>query len=430
MRKQNFIAVLPALMVLFAAGCGSDSAVAPSPVGASGGQLRMETYCAVEGLSPALRQTFVVVEERALEPVAQAEEFAQKNQAVRDAVMAFADPVSALEAGRVAARERITLMIAPVDGSAPRQVFTGCLPGLTAEERMAQAQGESKVSNFFTGGTAQKIGDDVDRFRATIAGALIQAARSAPAVQDSEEGALMRSLSAVGQVFRSADAVPRIVLVSGGLPPVKPVDMVVARGQGMADAGQTRMDLGNAEVMVIAPGGNSDVTRAYWQAFLLRQGGQLTSWSTDSSGLSITPSPVRLQRFSGTAAYPGGGDDIVQLRIATDPSGKLANSWLVLTGAPFDRAIPLTGQAVCDESGACRIRSDRGGFAQAWVAGRGDEPRFDNDAPFGGMREWSFDVGGTGLKGDVFDSAVSQVGPIAGKKSIEIKAVLQQKANF
>lgn len=426
-------AALAAASALALAGCsGADAPTASlSPTG--NGQIRMETYCSLEGLAPALRQTFIVVDERTLTPIAQAAEFGAKNAAVRDAVMTFSDPAGSIEGGRSAPRERITLLVAPADGAAPRQIFTGCLPGLSADERAAVAKGESKLDTFFTGGAASKLEESANDFRAAVAGAMVRAAQAIPAQPSAPgtESTLFGSLAATGQMFRSTDAVPRIVLVSDHLPlPADAGDEKAARATAFTEAGALRVDLGNAEVFAIGHGGNDGQSRTYLQAFLLRMNGHLVSWSADATGVTPLPAPTSLQRYSGTATYPGGSDEIVQIRLATDASGKLVDSWLVLAGQPFDRSIPLTGQGVCDAGSNCHYKSDNGGFAQAWVAARGAEVSFDNLAPFGGMRQWALDTSGNDLKGRIFDPAVSQVGNVPGVDSIPIKAVLQQKANF
>lgn len=417
-----------ALSAALVTACGGDGGV-PMPATGQVQQLRMETYCSIEGLEPALRQTFVVVDASALTPVQEATEFAAHNAGVRDTVMAFADPGPATDAGRAAPRERVTLMVAPPDGSAPRQVFTGCLPSFSNAERAMLGAGDSRVASFFTGGREQQVADDIEQFRAMIAGALIQSARALPTGASDTESRLFGSLAALGEVFRSSDTVPRIVLVTDAALPVAAGDASEARRAGFDEAARTGVDLGNAEVMVVGAGSGNEIARQYLEAFLLRINGHLAGWSADVSGLVPNPAPVSLARYSGAAAYPGGDDQLIQVRLARDTGGKLVNSWLVLMGLET-RAIPLTGQAVCKGDGSCVIRSDRGGFAQSWVAERGAEPVFENEAPFGGMREWSIQTTGESLTGEVFDSAVTQVGDTPGQRSIAINATLQPGANF
>lgn len=391
-------------------------------------QLRFEKYCSIAGLGAPLRQTFVVIDASVVSPVEEAAEFSTLNADLRDVVMAFANPGAALDAGRSAPRERITLLVAQNDGSAPRQAFTGCLPGFSSEERATMGAGESKVSSFFTGGFQQDLADDVEQFRAMVAGALIQTARSVPP-GDSPSSNFFSSLSALGQVFRSTEAVPRIVLVSDSLAGAPQATLTEARRRGFEDARAFDVDLGNSEVLVVGEGGSDENSRGYLESMLLAMNGHLGSWSRDAGGLQTFAPPVSLARYSGTAAYPDGSDQVIQIRMAQDANGKLVNSWLVLLGIDA-RAIPLQGQAVCSGNAVCEVRSEQGGFAQAWVADRGADPVFDNDAPFGGMREWRMTTQSDALEGEVFDSAVMQVGATPGQRSISIRASLQQKANF
>ena len=166
--------------------------------------------------------------------------------------------------------------------------------------------------------------------------------------------------------------------------------------------------------------------------YLLRLNGKLVSWSADPSGATPTPTPSTLRRYVGTAQYPGSPE-----RHHPHPSGdgqRRQAGQLVVD----PHRLPLRARHSADRtrrlqrSGDCKLRADNEGFAYVWVAARGQQGdvQFDNEAPFGGMREWTLETSGNGLKGEVFDSAVSQVGTVPGNKSIAIQASLDQKANY
>lgn len=388
---------------------------------------------------------------------------------VRDVVVAFASP-TALENGRSTARERIVLMVAPADGSAPKQVFTGCLPGLTQNERDELAKNENRLKSWAVGGEVGEIDIAAKEFSGMAVGTLMQALRTQkptsgagvfrsethckieglppamrqtfiivdersldtgePAATD-KKNSLFTSLAAT-RMFRTSDSTSRIVLVSDDLPKQEAQDVVSARKAALADAAGTPVDFGNSEIVIVGKGGNDDTARAYLQTYLLRLNGKLASWSTDPSGAMPTPAPSTLRRYVGTFQYPGSPEGIVRIRLAMDSNGKLVNSWLIVTDAMYERAIPLTGQGVCNETGDCKLRADNEGFANVWVAARDqqDDKPFDDDAPFSGMREWTLETSGNGLKGEIFDNAVSQVGTVPGNKSIAIKASLDPKANY
>lgn len=429
--RRYLMPSLCAVAVSGLAACSSSSDPGPTQATA-GGTMRVEAYCNKQGLTPTLRQTFIVVDERDLKPVKDGAQFAQQNASIRDAVLAFANP-GALDNGRTSARERITLMLAPASGASPKTLFTGCVPGLTAQERADVSNKESKVAAFVSGGALKDLESSAEDFNKAVAASLVQAALAEkPAQAEEDKDSLFASLASTGQIFRSTEVTPRIVLVSGDFTKPAQADVVAARKAALDDASKAPVDFGNAEVIALGPGGNSDIARAWLQTYLLRMNGKLLSWSDDASGITPTPAPVSVKRYAGTAHVPGVPDDVIQIRVATDASGKLVNSWLVQTGNAYDHSIPLTGQSVCDDAGNCKLRSDNEGFAQAWVAERGqkgDQVQFDGNAPFGGLRQWTLETTGEKLTGKIFDSAVGKINQ-NGSDSVGIEASIQQKANF
>ena len=397
-----------------------------------GGTIRAEAYCDKPGLSPALRQTFIVIDERDLKPVEDGAGFARDNAGIRDAALAFTR-ADALDNGRTAARERITLMVAPASGASPKMIFTGCLPGLSAAERAAVSNNESKISAFVSGGELKGLDAATEEFGKSVAASLVQAAMSGkPGPSSDGKDSLFASLAGTGQIFRSTDVTPRVVIVSNHLPKPAAPQAEAARRNALEEAGKAPVDFGNAEIIVLGQGGNNSLARAWLQTYLLRMNGKLLSWSDDASGAAATPAPVTIKRYAGTAKIPGVPADVIQIRLAMDASGKLVNSWLIQTGSAYDRSIPLTGQGVCDEQGTCKLRSDNEGFAQAWVMQRdqkSEDIQFDGGAPFGGMRQWTLESSNDKLEGKIFDNAVGKINQ-DGSDSIGIEASIQQKANF
>jgi hypothetical protein len=419
---------LPIVTVLALTACSGDIA-SPAPSSGAGGPIRQDGFCNLAGLSASLRQTFIIIDENSLKPAQTGEQFVAQNASVRDAVLAFANPSLALSNGRSAPRERVNLLLAPADGSSPRQIFTGCLPGLSAAERNEAAKSESAVGKFFSGGQLRKLEEDMTNFSNGVAGALVNAAR---AISGTTSGsALYGSLAATGPIFRSNEAIPRVVLISDQLFPSKAGSIIEARKSALDDAGKTSFDLGNAEVIAIGQGGNNETARAWLQTYLLRMNGKLVSWSPDAGAVASTPAPVSIRRFSGTIKYPVSGEQIINLRLTQDANGKLVNSWMIKPGAPYDRSVPLTGQAICTDASNCKMQSDNEGFDQVWVTLRaGSDLKFSDDAPFGGMREWKLETTADAVSGEIFDSAIIQIGLDPAVKSLPFKASLQPKANF
>jgi len=414
-------------VALSLAACGGEGAPAVIDAGLVK-SVKYENYCSVPDMLPALRQTFIVLDENLLVATQTAADFASKNQRLRDAVLAFADPGSSLEQGRSAPRERITVLLAPIDGGTAKQIFTGCIPGLSTTDRAALANTQSATAKFFAGGSDEKFMEGADDFTAILVGALVNAAQRRSREAAATQPKFFDSLRGFGTALRTESA-RRVVLVSNAVEVVVGANESEARAAAFLAAKTAGFDFGNADVLLIGDGGNNPLRVAYMDAWLVAQAGRLAGWSNDPSGLSYQPAPTKIERFMGTSRYPDGQELVTKVRLAYDDNGKLVDSWLILSDMR-EAAIPLTGQAICQQNNACDFRSDKGGFAQSWIAERGSEPKFDENAPYAGLREWSMTVSGAKLQGEVFDSAVDRIGKNASSKTIPFTATAQQKATF
>lgn len=424
----------PHLIALMALSIGvSACRQAPSETPVAGGaEFRLERFCNLEGFKPSLRQTYLFIDELRLARTVSPEEFVARNSAIRDAVLAFADPERATASGVSDYRERISIYVLPVSGGGAKRLFTGCLPALSPEESAKAGSSESAVGAFFTGGRAQALTEDVEIFRSRVIKALTIAASVAPEEAGYPRGpladtSLFRSLRASGRLVVADEGVRRVVLVSdlGRINPGAAQTRQEARQAGFKDGSQTGVDFGRAELVVLSSGAGKELVREYADAFFLSQHADLAYFG-DNPAASASPAPVRVQRYTGKVQYPRGAE-AVQIRVAIDRDGRLTQSWMILRGQP-DRSTPLTGQAVCELGGDCDIRSDDGGFAQAWSLAPGGEPEFKNDAPFAGMRAWTFAAGPEQLTGKIYDPAVT-VGA-SGSDSIPVTASLQASATF
>ena len=420
------IKIATSILLLFLAGCSDD--VAPTAGGVNQ-NFKMETYCTVPDMAVSLRHTFIILDEAMIVATQSAEDFAQKNQKMRDAVMGLADPLGAIEQGRTSARERITLLVAPLDGSAAKQLFTGCVPGLTAKDRDVLANGQSGASKFFSGSAEDKFLEGAAEFRTVMVGALIQSARTKSSNAAPSESHFFQSLRNFGQVFASSESTRRIVLVTDAMPTSSAANDTDSRIQGFDAAKESNLDFGNSGIYILGAGGEAAQNLARAEAWITAQNGALLGWSKQLEGISFQPAPTTVARFVGTSTYPDGQSLVTKVRIAYDDNGKLVDSWLILTDLN-EYAIPLSGQAICAAADACDFRADKGGFAQAWVVQRGSEPTFDEKAPFAGLREWSMKTAGSKLTGDVFDSAVDSIAGKTKSKSIPFTATAQLKATF
>lgn len=397
------------LGALLLTACGDPQSAMQSSAG--GGEFRFERFCSVPNLRPSLRHTFILIDQGALSQATSAEEFAARNAAVRDAVLAFADPIGAIQSGAADYRERISVFLLPHNGSAARLLFQGCVPALSPEELAESRRQGSAIADFFTGGVQQSLHNEAEAFRGRLVSAVTLAARDAPGEARPVSGALpssriVASLAASGRFVTAESGVPRIVLLAN----LASVDLgdaesrEAARSLGFEQGGALGLDLGRSELHVLLVSGRrSALARDYAEAFFLAQHARLLSWG-DSTPTALPAPPVEVRRFVGEAQYPA-GPEAIQIRLATDRNANLVDSWLILRGSP-DRATPLTGQQTCAEAEHCTLRSDQGGFAQAWSLAPGGDPEFNNNFPFGGVRDWEIVVDDGRLTGRAFDPAV------------------------
>ena len=156
-----------AFAALLLAGCregGRETGVsppAPSPATLS------EGWCNREGLKPALRQTILLVDERALVP-GKGAVFRTQNGKLFEVVNTLASPTQGLTSGVMAPRERLTVYVLPSDGASPRMVYSGCAPGYSATE-MAAAQADRSVVGDFVGGTLSgELEDEIEAYNRTF----------------------------------------------------------------------------------------------------------------------------------------------------------------------------------------------------------------------------------------------------------------------
>jgi hypothetical protein len=422
-RKFILLAIL--ILTLAGTGCPNDGT---SPPGKTGNPMqRMDQFCTMPGMSTPFRQTFILIDEKVLLGTKSPKEFNEKNARTRDAVLAFTDPALAVEYGKSAARERVTLMLAPADGSAPKKIFTGCLPALSSADRQKIKEMESSMSNFFTGGSEQDINEAASSFRSRVVASLLNAAKE-NSFEPPSDSRVFQSLAAGGSIYREVQTVPRIIIISDHLLDDVPTDLTKARQAGLIFGAKQKTQLGNAEILVVGDGSQSESARGYLSSAFLAMGANLNSWSQDSESLSATPAPTKILRYSGETFVVGTSyREIINIRIALDQNNQLVNSWAILPGSP--QGIPMTGGGVCKTDGSCELRSDSGLFAQAWIASRGTDPAFDDAMPFGGMRSWELSLKNEKLHGRIYDAAIARV-VIQGQDDFKIEASLVQNADF
>lgn len=390
--------------------------------GGGRGPIRAEAACDLDKLPQPLRQTLILVDERAIHKAADGIEFAKTDTAFRDLVLSIADPLKAVASGATAPRERVTIALVPADGSAAETTFTGCVPGLSAEELAAASRDQSAVSSAFSPSPAGQLQKDSEAFEQQLIGGMVAAAAKA-GESGAESGAFADShflagVRASGTLFDTPGRVGRIVLVIdlGNLTQVTPGDPGKSFAAGVELGRKTGGDLGRSELHIVLPAGGGSPDRAFLRGYFLAQNADLAAVAQGRFAPAGTP-PTRLWFFSGEAAYPS-GPQLVDIRIGQDGQNRLVGSWLTLLIDPH-YPIPMTGQMLCSTADHCRITSDDGGFAQRWSGAPADVPWFDRDLPFGGMRSFALEIGGQRVTGKAFDDGMI-VGPTGSSNSIAI----------
>ena len=416
MKSRVLLASLSSLIMCACGGAGD--------IGDETGPLREEAACSIEGLSRPLRQTAILLDESSLRAAEDAQMLRARNRDLIDAVMAVAGAEAAVASGALAPRERVSLYLAPADGSALRLLFSGCAPALSAEERAGLEASSSATSDFMGSGEEDRIDSHAADYETSILGAIQRAAARAPQnalprPRTFDASPLVQSLRATPRIGDPSAGISRLVIIaprSFSAIPAFP-GPAQARAAGFALAPQVGLDLSLVEINVaLAPGAGQ---RDFASAFFLASGGQLASWSTRfPTGLSRAPTAVR--SFSGEIDYGPARYPIV-VRIAHDDTGQLTNSWLLLRG---DRqyGIPITGTISCAGE-QCRVRSDQSGFAQVWSAEAGGEPEFRPGLPFVGLRNIEITFDGPLGEGRVWDPVVDE---IAGRERPEFRFRLRR----
>lgn len=420
--KHIIAASAIAVMTLGLTGCDDTN----PPIGTSTETIRAEAYCDKPGLTAPLRQTYILIDAKVVKKAELGPEFAERNTFMRDLGLAFTNPAFALASGLSDPRERITILLVPADGSPAQTVFTGCIPGLSADEEASARAGNSGFAEYFTGDALSAMAKDADQFQLAVVGGLANAAKSGVETPEPQTGPIAASslFSAIrasrGVLDPPKGTLARYVIVTNlsaaSFEDPESTDTPQTQGR---DAGfKAGGDFGLSDVMIVQPEGTPPKGKEFLEGFFLAQGGRLVSYSSGKPAAGgRAPNTVRY--FEGEAAYPGRSERVT-LRIANDGKGNLTSSWLTMLGG-INKPIPLTGQISCSSPTICTISSDDKGFAQAWSPQPGGEPEFANDLPFGGMRNFSFAIQGKDLKGEASDPMV-QIGNDDAKSAIAIIA--------
>jgi hypothetical protein len=433
MRQITGLALGGAILL---AGCGPSAA---PPSTAIAGPASFEKYCNAPSVPKTLRQTVLVIDENEIHANPAPGQIAPENRRWTMWIGGLLGKAGDAKSSAFAPRERLTILVAPRNGAEPRTVFTGCLPGFSAEEVQAIARNQgglgSAGSDFFGSGPVQTAAKDADRFRGLLGAALTRLgdAESQTPSAGGDRGfatsGLLTSLRQKSLVDLSA-GIPRIIIFSDlSRLSIDEAGVPEARKAGFTLARKTPLDLKRAEVFVagVQPGAQTDRTRAFVDAFLLGSEGHLRGFGSGDIGLQqAAPQSVRV--YSGMIRY--GSEDVpMRLRLATTSDGRIVDSWLAVR-RDVETATPFEGEIVSDGRDGEIGRNDGKGLGQLWSINPDPEPEFGPDMAFGGLRGLELHVHPDGvLDGRVMDPMVNMINGNA-KPYIEFKLHLDDKSQF
>jgi len=369
-----------------------------------------EEACTLEGFSRPLRQTIVVIDELAIEPWTNGE-MSDGNRRWINAVIGLAGVQEGQRNENAAPRERITVLLARVNGSDLVRVFIGCPPTFSREEfdRLdVSSTGLKRAFNEWLGKDPRsRVEADQKAFRLRLLGALVQLTKDAVKTK-STESAFLSLLPDLGRSFDLGSGIPRIVifsplvLVNGNFD-----NKAAAREAGFKQASRYAADLKRAEVYVVRGKHEaSGLARDYVSALLLGSKGFLVGVSGETLPALQEP-PQMVAVYGGFASY-GLVNAPMQIRLAVDSSGSLVNSWVEVS-VDKATATPMTGKAICKGANLdnCTIQGDGKDFSQAWAVDPDpNKPTFDQKLPFSGIRWFQFTTSAKGVNGTFSDPMV------------------------
>jgi hypothetical protein len=388
-----------------------------------------DDFCNKPGMSAAIRQTVIVIDEHHVYAEANKQPNERNNGWRRflGNLLMTADPLTLEQ--NFQARERITVVLARRDGSGTRSVFTGCLPVYNAAEKRSignSGGAGGALAKFFGQDELTKSRHALDLFRIRLSEAVAQALDPAALSSaqlprnrgDLGNNGLVSSLRQ-GNVIDVRYGVPRLIIYSDLARYLNgwPADVPKIRRWGMAAGRTADLDLKGAEVYLAGASGSSAARDAI-KMFFLAAHSELVAASSGSGLPTFQAAPVRVLYYQGFAQYPENRYPI-RIRLAVDQNGTAVGSWLsVLTGK--EQYVPVHGVLTCQSDWNCEFTGDDI-FSQLWNANRApnSEPVFDQEIPFAGARSLRFAVRGQSIRGAISDALLRIEGVKGGKLEFE-----------
>lgn len=413
-------------------------AILPLSLVYSANKDRADNYCQKKGYDKALRQTLVLIDEIAVEAQV-GKEIPPINKELIRIILSFANTETARENNTFLPRERLKILVLPKDGTGPQSIFTGCQPFYSDEEADKITSGKSSwksnTDKYLGKGAIAEAEKYADVFKKNLARTLVSIGKSVTLDSRNEKDveftqhSLVSSLKSASRLVNLHDGIPRIILLSdfSAFGKLKLRDETDARTQGLEMAKKANIDFSRAELYAVQVGEASQnkLSREFAHSFFLGSEALLSGWSNKAIG-RLDSNPHTVKYFQGIIQY---GNDVappLRLRLAWDKNGMLVNSW-VSVSLKNNVSTPLSGAALCDESGKCTITSDDSGFAQVWSTDPDEEAEYDISLPFSGLRYFDIKIEGTKATGRIWDPAVDNVG---GQKDLPFELNLVKDGVF
>lgn len=416
--------VFPLLLFSLAASACSDDLPPEEVGGASATSRKMEDFCSIKGLAAPVRETVLVIDQSSL-VTSSPEEFRLKNPKLIEVLQGLSNNSRAVETGAMAPRERLSIVGVNPKSGAVNKVFSGCLPGFSADELAGRAaSGSDSALDKYMGSDlaseAREYGENFSKF-ALIAALSV---KPAPKAQQDQSGAgLLRLIKLLAS--QPGETPRRIFLYTDPSRDLRqlPEGYEEARKAAFALARSNPVSMGLAEVHVVPAGRDVTATQtAFMDALFLGSGADLRSAAPFSAD-KLLPAAQKNYAFSGQMPVGDGVSVPVDIYLRVTRDGSLVNSWVSYTGGAGLWSTPLSGDFNCIDEGECTLKGDpQAGFGQRWRTLPGSEPQGLADAPFGGMRIVEGQVRGGTFNVRISDPIIKVITDNSGSTDIKFSA--------
>lgn len=376
-----------------------------------------EDYCQVDNFPQSIRQTIVLVDENVVTKQS-GKKIPTDNLKLIHLVRKFVDPESSQSNNTFLPREPVRIFTLPRDGSAPLLVFSGCEPFFSKQEQAVIRASKSKWANmkdrYFGSGVLDKSKSYGEKFLRGVGRALKNIGKTTTVEQPvgSVPKSALLSLQSASRLINLQYGIPRVVFISDFSffnDNNNSKEDTALRRAGFNMAKQYRIKFSRAELYAIHMKSNqlNSKLKNLAESFFLGSEALLVGWSNNAVSNLLT-NPKNMNVFQGTINY-GSTAPPVRLRLAWDQNGSLVNSWISVS-LKYPISTPIEGVLLCSAPKKCTVNSDDSGFAQIWSDNQNDEPEYDPNIPFSGLRRIQINISDNLATGKIWDPAVDCIG--------------------